>query len=69
MIMTSFMRNIALSALSLAIMSGCAATDINNTSAIVTPSASALTVPLAPPPKAQQPLTLNQIMANPDWMG
>jgi len=65
--MTSFMRNFALSALSLAIMSGCAATDINNTSVIVTPSA--LTVPLAQPPQAQQPLTLNQIMANPDWMG
>ncbi|MGP1832309.1 prolyl oligopeptidase family serine peptidase [Shewanella frigidimarina] len=68
--MTSFMRNFAVSALSLAMISGCAATaKHDDTMVIAAPSATTLTVPLAQPPKAQQPLTLNQIMANPDWMG
>ncbi|MFT6124347.1 MAG: hypothetical protein ACJAV0_000482, partial [Shewanella sp.] len=68
--MTSFMRNFAVSALSLAMISGCAATaKPDDTMVITTPSATTLTVPFAQPPKAQQPLTLNQIMANPDWMG
>ncbi|QDE32532.1 S9 family peptidase [Shewanella polaris] len=68
--MTSFMRNFAVSALSLAMISGCAATaKHDDTMVIATPSATTLTAPLAQPPKAQQPLTLNQIMANPDWMG
>ncbi|WP_350998989.1 prolyl oligopeptidase family serine peptidase [Shewanella sp. TB7-MNA-CIBAN-0143] len=68
--MTSFMRNFAVSALSLAMISGCSATaKPDDTMVITTPSATTLTVPFAQPPKAQQPLTLNQIMANPDWMG
>jgi dipeptidyl aminopeptidase/acylaminoacyl peptidase len=69
MTMTSFMRNFAVSALSLAMMSGCVATANNNTTVIAKPSTTTLMAPLVQPPKSQQPLTLNQIMANPDWMG
>ena len=68
--MTSFMRNFAVSAISLAMISGCAATAKNDdTMVIAKPTATSLMVPLAQPPKADQLLTLNQIMANPDWMG
>ncbi|MGX9460758.1 prolyl oligopeptidase family serine peptidase [Shewanella sp. A14] len=67
--MTSFMRNFAVSALSLAIISGCAATAKHDDTMVIDTPTTTLTVPLAQPPKAKQPLTLNQVMANPDWMG
>ncbi|MBR9727696.1 prolyl oligopeptidase family serine peptidase [Shewanella intestini] len=66
--MKRLVRNFAISALSLAVVTGCAAT--NNTSSTTAKiTAPSIQVPLAQPPKAQQKLTLNQIMANPDWMG
>ncbi|WP_144211203.1 S9 family peptidase [Shewanella donghaensis] len=67
--MTRLLRNTALSALSLAIISGCSATADTSNTPIVPNTSSSYTVPLATPPKAEQSLTLNQIMANPDWMG
>ncbi|MDO6679212.1 S9 family peptidase [Shewanella sp. 4_MG-2023] len=67
--MTRLLRNTALSALSLAIISGCSATATSNNTPSISNAASSYTVPLATPPQVEQPLTLNQIMANPDWMG
>ena len=68
-ITSPFLRRFAFSALTLALVSGCSATaqtpaQTNTMSNNVTVQA-----PLAQPPKAEQPLTLNQIMANPDWLG
>ncbi|MCH1929494.1 prolyl oligopeptidase family serine peptidase [Shewanella sp. A25] len=65
--MKSVMRNLGLSALSIAVLSGCAATSSETTQAAA--SQQAYQVPLAQPPQVSQQLTLNQIMANPDWMG
>lgn len=67
--MTRLLRNAALSALSLAIISGCSATASNNDSSTVSNQSASVVVPFAMPPQAEQALTLNQIMANPDWMG
>ncbi len=67
--MTRLLRNAALSALSIAIISGCSATANNSDSSTVTNQSASASVPLAMPPQADKPLTLNQIMANPDWMG
>lgn len=58
-------RGFGLSLLTLAMLGGCA-TSAQNNSAETTTSAS---VTLAAPPSIGQPLTLKQIMANPDWMG
>ncbi|ABM01217.1 prolyl oligopeptidase family serine peptidase [Shewanella amazonensis] len=62
-------RHFAVSALALAILSGCAATE----HAATAPSAANQTpvsqVELATPPVASEHLTMKQIMANPDWMG
>ncbi|UJF21754.1 S9 family peptidase [Shewanella sp. OMA3-2] len=62
-------RRFTFSALTLALVSGCSATaQAPQTSATLTNNVS-VKIPLAQPPKAEQALTLNQIMANPDWMG
>ncbi|GGB47170.1 prolyl oligopeptidase family serine peptidase [Shewanella inventionis] len=75
--MNSFLRHFTISAVSLAMLGGCATT--TNSTSPVTPSISSsatsisspanISVPLVTPPRAEKPLTLNQIMANPDWMG
>ncbi|WP_434928264.1 prolyl oligopeptidase family serine peptidase [Shewanella sp. HL-SH2] len=68
-ITSPFIRRFAFSALTLALVSGCSTTaqapaQINTLNNNVS-----VQVALEQPPKAEQPLTLNQIMANPDWMG
>lgn len=65
--MKSLMRHAGLSVLTLAVLSGCAATEPQLTTQEITKASQ--TVPLAAPPVADKPLTLNQIMADPDWMG
>lgn len=65
--MTSVMRSVGLSALAVAVLAGCAAT--SSETATHTPQPLAFQVSLAQPPQVSQALTLNQIMANPDWMG
>ena len=60
-------KHLAVSALSLALLSAC-----SSTQAPATPTLSekaAINVQLVAPPQAEQPLTLQQIMADPDWMG
>lgn len=64
--MAGLLKTAALSAVTIAILSGCTATPTSNTPATVAASAA---VTLVAPPKAEQPLTMKQIMANPDWMG
>lgn len=66
--MTLSMKNFALRVLSIAVVSGCSLTSPQDNQ--VTASVNApITAPLASPPVAANKLTLNQIMANPDWMG
>ena len=65
--MRSVMRNLGLSALAVAVLAGCAATSTETAAPASSPQA--FQVPLAQPPQVSQALTLNQIMANPDWMG
>lgn len=65
--MRSVMRNLGLSALAVAVLAGCAATSTETAPPASSPQA--FQVPLAQPPQVSQALTLNQIMANPDWMG
>lgn len=64
--MKSVMRHLGLSTLAIAVLAGCAATSSEQSAVIATP---AQTVVLAQPPLVSQALTLNQIMADPDWMG
>ncbi|MCE9677626.1 prolyl oligopeptidase family serine peptidase [Shewanella sp. AS1] len=64
--MTGKIRGFGLSILTLAVLSGCSTTP-QDTTAQVTQTAP--TVPLATPPSVDQALTLNQVMADPDWMG
>ena len=66
--MNSFLRHFAISAVSLAIMGGCAAT-VDSTVVTTTVIPTQITVALATPVQAEEALTLKQIMANPDWMG
>ncbi|OEG74957.1 peptidase S9 [Shewanella colwelliana] len=63
--MTGAFRGFGLSLLTLTILGGCATTPSNDTAQAVAP----IQVALATPPQVDQALTLNQIMANPDWMG
>ncbi|MGL5485736.1 MAG: S9 family peptidase, partial [Shewanella sp.] len=65
--MNSVMRHLGLSALAIAVLTSCAATSTETATPAATPTA--YQVPLAQPPQVSQQLTLNQIMANPDWMG
>ena len=70
--MTLLKPKLALSALALAILSGCATVPTSTSTGTSTTSAapsSSAQVPLAMPPKVTEQLTLNQIMADPDWMG
>ncbi|QSX36634.1 S9 family peptidase [Shewanella sedimentimangrovi] len=67
--MISLKKHFAVSALALAVLSGCAATADAPKVASEKPLTANFLPPLATPPKADQALTLNQIMANPDWMG
>ena len=64
-------HNLALSFVALAVISGCASnsnqSQTDNVAIKQTPSYTPIAQAL--PPKAEQPLTLNQIMADPDWMG
>ncbi|QSX34344.1 prolyl oligopeptidase family serine peptidase [Shewanella avicenniae] len=65
--MNNYLRQLGLSAIALAVLSGCAATSAEQT---LTAAVTVVAAPtLATPPVADQPLTLNQIMADPDWMG
>ena len=66
--MKTLMRHIGLSALTLAVLSGCAATQ-NTTAQQTTMTPAAVSQPLVAPPTADKPLTIEQIMADPDWMG
>ncbi|MBE8167189.1 MAG: S9 family peptidase [Shewanella sp.] len=59
-------RNLALGTLSLAILSACAST-APSSKPVIEPQTQVK--PLVAPPKIGQQLTLQQIMANPDWMG
>ncbi|QIR13625.1 S9 family peptidase [Shewanella aestuarii] len=63
------LRRFALSALTIAFMSGCSATTETPKQIESVTNVNSVQVPLAQPPRVAQPLTLNQIMANPDWMG
>ena len=58
-------RGFGLSLLTLTILGGCAATPKDELSQTV----DSVPVSLVTPPRVEQQLTLNQIMANPDWMG
>ncbi len=58
-------RNFSLSMIALALLSGCATTTSIKPSIETKPTH----MTLAAPPQAEQPLTLKQIMADPDWMG
>ena len=64
--MKDVIRHIGLSALTVAILAGCSSTATTTApkSAPATPL-----VALSAPPQVDKALTLNQIMANPDWMG
>ncbi len=63
--MSRMIRGVGVSLLTATVLVGCSA---NNQAQDVQPSSS-VSVPLATPPKVDQALTLNQIMANPDWIG
>ncbi|QBF82383.1 S9 family peptidase [Shewanella maritima] len=67
--MTPIARKFAISALSLAVLVGCNATGQQQTKVVTQKTTPQSQVNLVAPPEAQQPLTLKQIMANPDWMG
>ncbi|MBE7214022.1 prolyl oligopeptidase family serine peptidase [Shewanella benthica] len=68
--MTGLLRNSALSVLTIAILSGCAVSDSHSNIQSLAQVNQALVSPaLATPPKVDELLTLNQIMADPDWMG
>ncbi|MCG9697516.1 prolyl oligopeptidase family serine peptidase [Shewanella sp. Isolate11] len=63
--MSRVIRGVGLSLLTITILGGCAVTPQPQAEQ----SNQAVSVPLATPPSVDQALTLNQIMANPDWMG
>ncbi|MFQ6372571.1 prolyl oligopeptidase family serine peptidase [Shewanella sp. YIC-542] len=65
--MKTLVRHLGLSALTLAMLSGCAAT--SSQAPLSALPATPVTQALVAPPAADSPLTLKQIMANPDWMG
>ncbi|WP_299797511.1 prolyl oligopeptidase family serine peptidase [uncultured Shewanella sp.] len=66
--MTGLMRNSGLSFIAIAILAGCASSE--NTSTDQQPlNRGEVQTELTAPPKVGENLTLNQIMANPDWMG
>ncbi|QDO82511.1 S9 family peptidase [Shewanella psychropiezotolerans] len=68
--MTGLLRNSALSVLTIAILSGCAVSDSNsNTQSLAQVNQAVVNPALATPPQVDELLTLNQIMADPDWMG
>ncbi|MGS0730803.1 S9 family peptidase, partial [Shewanella sp. 0m-11] len=69
--MKSVIRHVGFSALSLAVLAGCSATTVSPEQAQVAAQSTSQTtqVALSAPPQVDQALTLNQIMANPDWMG
>ncbi|MGL5392260.1 MAG: DPP IV N-terminal domain-containing protein, partial [Shewanella sp.] len=64
--MKGVMRHLGLSGLAVAVLAGCSAASTGIAPQEAPPL---VQVPLAQPPQVSQPLTLNQIMANPDWMG
>ncbi|PKG55616.1 MULTISPECIES: prolyl oligopeptidase family serine peptidase [unclassified Shewanella] len=64
--MKSVIRHIGMSALTVAILAGCSST---NTTVAPELTSATNVVALSAPPQVDQALTLNQIMANPDWMG
>ncbi|QFU24416.1 prolyl oligopeptidase family serine peptidase [Shewanella eurypsychrophilus] len=66
--MTGLLRNSGLSIVALAVLAGCSATG-NQTQVTPQVNRASSQVVLATPPQVNQGLTLNQIMANPDWMG
>jgi dipeptidyl aminopeptidase/acylaminoacyl peptidase len=67
--MKRFIRNITLSTLSIAMVSSCSLTATPEQSQVIDSVTPPILVPLASPPQVSTQLTLNQIMANPDWMG
>lgn len=67
--MNHYLRQLGLSAIAVAVLSGCAATSAEQTSASTSNNAVVSAPQLVAPPSVNQPLTLNQIMADPDWMG
>ncbi|BAJ00466.1 S9 family peptidase [Shewanella violacea] len=68
--MTGLLRNSGLSMLTIAILSGCSVSDSNSNLQSVTQVNQAVVTPtLATPPQVNEPLTMKQIMADPDWMG
>lgn len=62
--MKSVIRSLGFSALTVAVLAGCAATSTETS--IPTSLPQVFQVPLAQPPQVSEALTLNQIMANPD---
>jgi len=66
--MIGLMRNSGLSFIAIAVLGGCASAESHST-AQKQASHTMTQVQLATPPKVGSKLTLNQIMANPDWMG
>lgn len=66
--MKDVIRHIGLSALTVAILAGCSSTTTTDVP-VIEKNLSTNVVALSAPPQVDQALTLNQIMANPDWMG
>ncbi|WP_394205886.1 prolyl oligopeptidase family serine peptidase [Shewanella waksmanii] len=66
--MAGLLKTAAISAVAIAVLSGCTATPTATQSASVTTTQAPVTN-LVAPPSATQPLTMKQIMADPDWMG
>ncbi|MBV7316760.1 prolyl oligopeptidase family serine peptidase [Shewanella sp. NIFS-20-20] len=65
--MKSLLRHVALSAVAVAVLSGCGLSAVSTQPQVsVNPEVNQT---LTQPPVADAPLTLQQIMANPDWMG
>ncbi|KFZ37517.1 peptidase S9 [Shewanella mangrovi] len=67
--MNCYLRQLGLSAIALAVLSGCATTSAEQAATSSSVAAVVNTPALVAPPAAEQPLTLKQIMADPDWMG
>jgi hypothetical protein len=67
--MKRFINQLTLSALSFVVITGCTATAVTQSTQASANHKAKVNLPLVRPPQAEQALTLNQIMANPDWMG
>ncbi|MGL4476507.1 MAG: prolyl oligopeptidase family serine peptidase [Shewanella sp.] len=67
--MSCLRRHLALSALAIAVLSGCGLSAVSKPAVEIDNPVNAPKLLVAAPPTATSVLTLEQIMANPDWMG